>query len=70
MSLKGQNIIRAKQTNRSRVLQSLLRYGPTSRQHIAEMTQLTSATISHLTAELIEEGLIREVGYLQEEEKK
>lgn len=70
MPLKGQNITRAKQTNRSKVLQSLLRYEPTSRHHIAEMTNLTSATITNLTAELIEEGLIREVGYLQDGEKR
>jgi predicted NBD/HSP70 family sugar kinase len=70
MNLKGQNNIRTKQTNRSQVLQALLRLGRTSRQNIAELTHLTSATITNLTAELIREGLVREVGNLEENRKR
>ncbi|MBJ9992320.1 MULTISPECIES: ROK family transcriptional regulator [Paenibacillus] len=70
MVLMGQNITRSKQTNKRTVLQCLLRYGSISRQHIAEITSLTPATISNLISELIEENLILEKGHLEEDRRR
>ncbi|MBB6733618.1 ROK family transcriptional regulator [Cohnella zeiphila] len=66
MVLMGHNISRSKQTNKRTILRCLLRYGPISRQRIAEITSLTPATISNLISELIEENLILETGHLEE----
>jgi N-acetylglucosamine repressor len=62
MALTGQNITRAKKINKSRILHTLLQHGPISRQEIAEIISLTPATVSNLSGELIEQGLIREIG--------
>ncbi len=70
MTLTGHNKTRTKQMNKSRILQVLLRYGPVSRQQIAEVTGLTAATITNLAAELIEEGLIWEIGNLLGEKQR
>lgn len=70
MSLIGHNMIRTKSTNKCLVLQALLRYGSISRQQISEITQLTPATITNLTRELIEEGLLKETGNILEEKKR
>ncbi|MEN8233925.1 MAG: ROK family transcriptional regulator [Actinomycetota bacterium] len=48
--------------NRRFVLQRLFADSPTSRADIARATGLTRATVSHLIAELIEEGLVLELG--------
>ncbi|WHX80481.1 ROK family transcriptional regulator [Priestia flexa] len=70
MVLKGQNTARTKQLNQSLVLRVLLQNGPMSRQKIAEITQLTPATITYITAELIQEGFIIERGDVQEGTKR
>lgn len=62
MSLIGHNLSRAKQLNRSLVLQALLRHGPMARQNIAKLTHLTPATISNITAELLAHEWIEEIG--------
>jgi N-acetylglucosamine repressor len=62
----GQNTERTKLLNRLLVLETLLKYGPISRLQIAEITKLTPATISNITGELIEEGLIWEIGTVQD----
>ncbi|MGI8317034.1 ROK family transcriptional regulator [Halobacillus mangrovi] len=67
MGLKGQNTTRTKQFNRSLVLQTLLRNGSISRHQIAQMTNLTRGTITYITSELLEEGLIQEQGNLPSE---
>ncbi|MTH54277.1 ROK family protein [Bacillus mangrovi] len=64
MLAKGQNTSRTKRMNKSLVLQTLLRYGPIPRQRIAEMTHLTRATITYITSQLIEEGVVQETGAL------
>ncbi|OLO26582.1 hypothetical protein BTA37_27690 [Priestia megaterium] len=63
--LKGQNTTRTKQLNQSLVLKLLLQNGPMSRQQISEITDLTPATITYISAELIEQGLVMEKGDLQ-----
>ncbi|WP_162595931.1 ROK family transcriptional regulator [Bacillus sp. CGMCC 1.16541] len=70
MVLKGQNTTRTKQLNQSLVMRVLLQHGPLSRQKIAEMTELTPATITYITAELIQEGFIMERGDVQESKKR
>ncbi len=50
-----------KRINRQLVL-NLIKSGPTSRAEIAEVTGLSPATVSNLTFELIDEGLVREKG--------
>lgn len=69
MPLVGQNAVRTKRLNRTLVLESLRRHGPLSRLQIAHRTELTPGTITNLTAELIEEGLIHETGAALEEEQ-
>lgn len=70
MSLIGHNMTRTKITNKSLILQSLLRFGSISRQQISELTQLTPATITNLSRELIEEGLLRELGDMEQAQKR
>jgi len=50
-----------KRINRQLVL-NLIKSGPTSRAEIAEATGLSPATVSNLTFELIDEGLVHEKG--------
>ncbi|QIK63912.1 ROK family transcriptional regulator [Leucobacter viscericola] len=53
----------AKQHNRVLVLQTLYLSDPLSRADLARATGLTKVTISGLVAELIDEGLLRELGH-------
>ncbi len=55
-----QNLV--KQMNCSLILDQLLAVSPQSRAHLAEQTGLNRSTISSLVSELIELGLIRELG--------
>ncbi len=48
--------------NRKIIIEAIRRHTPISRAEIAQMTGLTTATISNLTAELIHEGFILESG--------
>ena len=48
--------------NRKIIVEAVRRDGPISRAEIAQMTGLTTATISNLTRELIQEGIIVETG--------
>ncbi|MGX4584530.1 ROK family transcriptional regulator [Paenibacillus chitinolyticus] len=68
MSLIGHNLTRAKQLNRSLVLQALLQHGALSRQAIAKMTKLTPATITNITAELLAQEWIEETGNIQDDQ--
>jgi N-acetylglucosamine repressor len=54
----SRKLIRA--INRSSVLYSIMRFGPISRTQVAERTGLSAATITGITAELIEANLIFE----------
>ena len=53
-----------KRVNRSLVL-NLIKGGPISRAEIASQSGLSAATVSNLTAELIEEGLVLELGVVE-----
>lgn len=63
--LTGNNHSRSKQLNKTLIVRTLLREGPLSRKMIAEMTHLTPATITNLTAELIHDKIIYELGDMQ-----
>jgi predicted NBD/HSP70 family sugar kinase len=52
----------ARRHNRSLVLQTLFHAGPSSRADLARETHLTRVTVSDLVGELIEEGLLQELG--------
>ncbi|RLQ96605.1 ROK family transcriptional regulator [Falsibacillus albus] len=70
MSLIGQNTLRTKHLNRALVLQTLLRLNMPSRQEIASYTKLTPATITNIINELIQEGLVMEIGSMATEQRK
>lgn len=53
-----------RQINRNLVL-NLIKAGPTSRAGIVEQSGLSAATVSNLTVELLNEGLIREIGVVE-----
>ena len=48
--------------NRGLVLRTLYDYGPVSRAEVARLTGLTRTTVSELVGDVLEEGLVREVG--------
>lgn len=66
--LIGQNTTRAKQFNKKIILEIIRKYQPIPRHEIAEKTKLTRGTISNISSELIEEGLISVSGNLDEEQ--
>ncbi|WP_376796313.1 ROK family protein [Thermogemmatispora sp.] len=51
-----------RELNREQVLRTILREGPLARVDLAHQTGLTTAAITNITRELIEDGLLREVG--------
>lgn len=61
-SMKKANLKDMKKQNRQLVLQTLLEQGGLSRIEIAGSTQLSPSTITALTAELLEEGMLVESG--------
>src|SRR5262245_22293240 len=52
----------ARRHNRALVLRTLFREGPLSRADLARSTHVTRVTASDLVAELIEAGLVEELG--------
>lgn len=52
----------ARRHNRRLVLRTLFRDGPLSRADVARATHLTRVTASHLVGELLDEGLVEELG--------
>ncbi len=60
MALKGDNMVRVKQSNRSAILNLLHEEGGLSRKRIAEKLMLTPAAITLIIGDMIKEGLLRE----------
>jgi predicted NBD/HSP70 family sugar kinase len=60
MALKGDNMVRVKQSNRSAILNLLHEEGKLSRKRIAKKLMLTPAAITLLIGDMIKEGLLRE----------
>ncbi|MHB1683675.1 MAG: ROK family protein [Bacilli bacterium] len=70
MPIAGQNSTRNKYVNRVLVLNTLLRRGALPRKELALLTRLTPATMTKITAELIAEGLVHEIGVVQGQDNK
>lgn len=66
----GRNMVALKQSNRSQILNILRFLGPTSRKDIAKMMQLTPAAVTILVNEMINEGILKEMGQSLEEDKR
>ena len=49
-------------SNRSRILECIYRNAPVARTEIAESTGITPATVTNITAQLIDDGVITEIG--------
>ncbi|MDX8336129.1 ROK family protein [Candidatus Cetobacterium colombiensis] len=62
----GMNMENLKNNNKIAILSYLNRNGESSRKKIAEGLKLTTATLTILTNELIEEGIVKELGALTE----
>lgn len=60
----GTNHATLKSQNMQAVLKALLRYGQITRVQLAQLTGLTTATITNLINELMQEGLVSEEGVL------
>jgi predicted NBD/HSP70 family sugar kinase len=60
--LTGTKLEYTRRYNRRIIIEAIRRNGPISRAEIARMTGLTTATISNLTGELIQQGTILETG--------
>lgn len=69
MVYKGINLENVKKSNRSAVLQLLNAQGAMSRKDIAEAIGLTPASVTIICTELLEEGIIKELGEAQEEKR-
>ena len=61
-TLTGHGIGNIKAHNLRAVLLTLLQQGPTSRVRLAQLTGLSSTTITNLIAELLEQGVVAETG--------
>ena len=70
MNNRGMNSSAVKESNRAAVLRVLNQYGKMSRKDIAEKLGLTAATVTIICTELLESGVIRELGEASEEEKR
>lgn len=57
----GKNLVKVKQQNLQSVKTILYRYAPLSRVEIAERLDLTPPTITNIVAELIRQGVVREL---------
>jgi len=66
----GSNHATLKAQNMQAVLKALLRYGQITRVQLAQLTGLTTATITNLVNELIQEGLVSEEGSLPVDQPK
>ncbi|MGL5427309.1 MAG: winged helix-turn-helix domain-containing protein, partial [Cetobacterium sp.] len=64
--VKGMNMENVKSNNKVAILSYLNKNGQSSRKKIAEGLKLTTATLTVLVNELIEEGVVIELGALTE----
>jgi N-acetylglucosamine repressor len=63
--LVGSNISKVKTHNLRAVLSMLRQQGSASRAHLAELTGLSTTTISNLVSELLEQGIVAEEGAIK-----
>ena len=69
MKYRGINLENVKYNNRSAILHILNNSGAMSRKDIAAKTGLTAASVTLICTELLEEGIIRELGEAVEEKR-
>jgi len=69
MRYQGINLGNVKISNRSSILRLLNNYGAMSRKDIAEAVGLTAASVTLICTELLEEGVIVELGEAEEEKR-
>ncbi len=67
---KGINMSTIKQENRASILKILKTNGAASRKDIADIIELTPAAVTIIVNEMIQEGIIKEVGQLEEKDKR
>ncbi len=60
---RGANLQSVKWQNRAAVLETLWRMQPVSRKDLAAHTRLTAATLTNIVAELLNAGIVHEIGY-------
>lgn len=58
----GMNMVQVKKQNRSSILNCIIHRGPVSRKDIAEITGLTPAAVTLICSQLIQQGLLQELG--------
>lgn len=58
----GMNMIQVKKQNRSAILRCVNESGPVSRKDVADLIGLTPAAVTQICGELIQEGLLEELG--------
>lgn len=59
----GTNLQSVKWQNRAAVLETLWRRQPLSRKDLADHTHLTAATLTNIVAELLDAGIVQEIGH-------
>ena len=69
MKYQGINLGNVKLSNRSSILRLLNNHGAMSRKDISEAVGLTAASVTLITTELLEEGVIIELGEAEEEKR-
>lgn len=69
-NLIGKNMATIKLQNRQSILNILKSFGAISRADIAKKLNLTPAAITIIVNEMVKEGIIKEVGQLEEEDKR
>ena len=69
MTGKGMNMERVKQQNRSLILGYINDNGPVSRKDIAAAAGLTPASVTQITTQLLADGLLKELGVLQDKSR-
>lgn len=62
MSLKGQNLVDVHNRNLSVIIKMVKKYGPISRTELARETGLSNPAVGNLVTELLNLGLLKEVG--------
>jgi predicted NBD/HSP70 family sugar kinase len=69
-AMTGKNMATVKVQNRQSILSILKNFGAISRADIAKKLNLTPAAITIIVNEMVREGIIKEVGQLEEEDKR
>ncbi len=69
MKYQGMNLENVKSRNQSAIIGLLYDHGPMSRKDIAEAVGLTAASVTLICTELIENGIIVELGEVTTEKR-